>query len=362
LFLGTPTWWEPEPGTFEPVAGFVGFFQEALPQNLPPSARFTPRVLELRTNSMGLRGPELTDKAPGERRILFGGDSLTFGHAVAEDESFPALTGRLLRQAGKQVSVANAGVPGYGFVATCKRLRRLRERTAADVLVAAYFLGNDFVDDIRQRTCTVVGGRMFDGPFGNLLLHSWRGRLCVRSRLALFVETWLLRHEPAWSVLPWFHLAPDQAAMYEALPQPDAVGGLFLDAPVDHVFHPGREPVVALWLRELEATLRMLQRDTNGTPLLIVILPTQFHIDAGLRGRVLQEAGFDQSLLQIGSAQRRITELCARLGLPCVDTTPYLAAGGEPAAVYNPDHLHFSVHGNEVVARVLAERLAPLLN
>ncbi|MCC7065696.1 MAG: hypothetical protein IT456_23015 [Planctomycetes bacterium] len=366
VFSTAPSWRSPEPGCFEPLPGFVGGFQEAYPQDLPPSARFEPRILEIRINSQGLRGAEFGPKKAGSRRILFGGDSLTFGHAVAENESFPAVAGQLLGQQilleqGLQVEAFNAGVPGYGFAATCKRLRRESEVTEADVLVAAYFLGNDFTDDLAQRSCTVIAGCMFDGPFGNLLQSSWRARLCVRSRLALFAETWLIQHAMEWSILPGFRFSPEQQVLHDAMPAAQTAACLFLDAPRDHRFRPGVEPVVTLWLRDVEASLRQLQRDAKGRQVLVVVLPSQFHIDSELRTKVLAELHADAALLQPGNAQRHLLELCERIGVPCLDTTPLVAAAGRPEAIFQADHIHMSVAGNHVVGKAVADKLAGML-
>lgn len=356
-YVSVPSFREPEPGTFEPLPHFVGAFAEGLPADLPPSARFEPRVLDIRTNSLTLRGPELEARRAGERRILFGGDSLTFGHGVAEQESFPAQTAQLLRDAGIAATACNAGVPGSGFVNTTKRLARLRDPVGADALVAAYFLGNDCTDDIWQRSCIVVTGRMFQGPYGNLLRQSWRARLSVRSRAWLFVETWLIDHQPTWSLLPSFGLAPDQLQREATLPQGRTLGGLFLDAAEDHVFQPGRAPAVRTWLADLEPTLQALRATAGALPLLVVVLPTQFHVDAGLRAQVLQEIGLDAALLQPGAAQARIERLCASLGIACIDATPALAATSDARAVFDRDHLHLSIRGNAVVARLVADWL-----
>jgi lysophospholipase L1-like esterase len=64
------------------------------------------------TNSVGLRGPELSGDRP--TRILAAGDSCTWGWRVADHESYPAVLQALLdRAVPGRYAVANAGVPGY---------------------------------------------------------------------------------------------------------------------------------------------------------------------------------------------------------------------------------------------------------
>lgn len=54
------------------------------------------------------------DKPPGQTRILFLGDSCTFGYGVAQNETFVELAEALLRErSGGSVECLNAGVPGY---------------------------------------------------------------------------------------------------------------------------------------------------------------------------------------------------------------------------------------------------------
>ncbi len=69
------------------------------------------RSYELRTNSLGLRGPELGDDDPSVLRLLAIGDSVTHGWGVAEHESYPSVLEDLLRNEGHAVQVINAGVP-----------------------------------------------------------------------------------------------------------------------------------------------------------------------------------------------------------------------------------------------------------
>ena len=64
----------------------------------------------IRINELGLRGK--TIKEMSRKRILFLGDSFTFGSGVEEDGTFPALVEYAL---GDEISVVNGGQPGYGI-------------------------------------------------------------------------------------------------------------------------------------------------------------------------------------------------------------------------------------------------------
>lgn len=80
----------------------------------------------VRINSLGLRGPEVTDVPKGGYRVLVLGDSLTAGFEVEYEETFTAVLEPLLSQEmGAAVQVINAGVRGYG---TDQELLYYRER------------------------------------------------------------------------------------------------------------------------------------------------------------------------------------------------------------------------------------------
>lgn len=70
---------------------------------------------EIRINGLGLRGPDLTSpKARGVERVLFLGDSVTYGGGrIAEHELFVRVYERLERESGRRVEVANLSAPGW---------------------------------------------------------------------------------------------------------------------------------------------------------------------------------------------------------------------------------------------------------
>ncbi|HEY8154716.1 MAG TPA: SGNH/GDSL hydrolase family protein [Myxococcota bacterium] len=98
-------------------------------------------------NSLGLRGPELPEKAGGELRVLFVGDSMVAGFEVEYEQTYVALLGQeLTRRLGRPVRTINAGVRGYGtdqfYLYFVERGRAL----GADVVVV-FHSGNDPADN-----------------------------------------------------------------------------------------------------------------------------------------------------------------------------------------------------------------------
>ncbi len=80
----------------------------------------------VKINSLGLRGPEVTDVPEGGYRVLVLGDSLTAAFEVEYEETFAAILERqLTEEMGAPVQVINAGVRGYG---TDQELLYYRER------------------------------------------------------------------------------------------------------------------------------------------------------------------------------------------------------------------------------------------
>ena len=67
-----------------------------------------------RSNSHGLRGPDLADAEPGEVRILVLGDSSAFGSNVEEDEALGAIAAAQLSASWKRKVVhVNGAIPGH---------------------------------------------------------------------------------------------------------------------------------------------------------------------------------------------------------------------------------------------------------
>jgi lysophospholipase L1-like esterase len=99
------------------------------------------------TNSRGLRERDLpTAKPSGTRRVVFLGDSVTFGAGVRDDEAFPRLLESAVNGSGAgPVETVNTGVVGYNSIQEQARLEQVGLAYQPDVVVLT-FVVNDMLE------------------------------------------------------------------------------------------------------------------------------------------------------------------------------------------------------------------------
>jgi len=99
-----------------------------------------PEKTKVTINSLGLRGPELTN----DPRILMLGDSYTFGVYLSDNETFPAILEKNLRNEGYKYQVVNAGyADGHETDQQYVWLKHNIAKLKPNVVVLNVFLGND---------------------------------------------------------------------------------------------------------------------------------------------------------------------------------------------------------------------------
>lgn len=100
---------------------------------------------EIKTNSLGLRNPEIGEKKPDTNRILFIGDSFTMGWAVDEQEAFPRLVEKMLKtkNPSQKTETINAGFTAAGPSGYYLYYKNFTQSLAADTVIVNLYLGND---------------------------------------------------------------------------------------------------------------------------------------------------------------------------------------------------------------------------
>ncbi len=101
--------------------------------------------IEVRINSLGLRGEEIVIPKPkGTRRFMTVGDSSVFGFGVPEEAVFSSVTAASLQdKTGNAIEAINGAIPGYSTYQTINLLRLRTWKADPDVLI----VGNIWSDN-----------------------------------------------------------------------------------------------------------------------------------------------------------------------------------------------------------------------
>jgi hypothetical protein len=86
-------------------------------------------------NPAGFRGPAFTPKPADSFRLVFLGDSFTFGEGVHNHDTYPEVTARLLRRGGSFVDSCNLGVGGYNTTQAANVFRMFGFDLEPDVVI-----------------------------------------------------------------------------------------------------------------------------------------------------------------------------------------------------------------------------------
>jgi lysophospholipase L1-like esterase len=113
-----------------------------------PSMEFPGQMVRIRTNSFGFRSPEIEfEKPEGVKRILFLGDSYTFGLFVNNEETYPAKVGEALQHRQRRVEILNAGyTSGWETDHHYNWLVNRGLDFDPDIVIQGFFTGNDIMN------------------------------------------------------------------------------------------------------------------------------------------------------------------------------------------------------------------------
>jgi len=268
---------------------------------------------QVTTNSLGLRERELPlAKPPGTRRVVFVGDSVTFGPGVRDDQPFARLLEDSLNASGVgPVETVNTGVVGYNSIQELARLQNVGLAYQPDVVVLT-FLANDLLE-----TFTIFDHQY--EPDGSLA----------------DVKVWLRRNSHLYRFLQDIYWRVGQELRRSR------------EGPTEPLRKRDR-------LEERLATLdEMIQLTrANGAGFLLVLYPDNLDdpVSPGPSG-------------ERRSMREELLAFAAREQVPVVDLTPALGDVRDPRARQYRlrEDPHPSVEGHRVIANALREPLADLL-
>ncbi len=337
-----------------------GSIEEYAPGKLRPLAHFVGvqtvggGVQRIRHNALGMRGPELEQKQRGERRVLFLGDSVTYGTGVQEEQTFAFQVASLLtKQRGTTVSSGIAACPGFGIRDQVDLLRRVGGALAPDLIVSCVFVENDLYDDLQVERGVFAGYPVFQASHVHLLRRSFRARLAVRSNVAYQLEQLLLQFAPALAMdLHGVALTKDEIALWQGIAPDQSV--LFLE-------QAQSTPAIDRLCARARAALSDLRQAAGVTRLALVLIPSYVQYVPGLFEHLAASRTAETGHAR-GAIQARLHAIGAELDLPVFDLLPHLVNRRDIAELLIPNDYHFTPAGHTVVAQALTPWLNSLLS
>jgi lysophospholipase L1-like esterase len=168
--------------------------------------------VDVRINSLGLRGAEIPAAKPGAaRRLLVLGDSIVFGWGVEEEDTFPSRMRETLRRDQPEWEVAAAGVGSWNVRTEREFLRSRWDRLQPDALVLV--LGENDAEPKSSGRLDVPEARFRPGPEPRTAERLARFA-ATRSYLAAAVRWLVVAPRAGAAHLAYF--APESAAWRDA--------------------------------------------------------------------------------------------------------------------------------------------------
>lgn len=347
----------------------------------------------VRVNRAGFRGPEWTiAKPPDTVRIAAVGDSFTEAPHVAYEQTFCAVAEHTLGEckglAGKKVQVMNFGTDAYGTTQELFTLRRYAWRYSPDMVVLAFFSGNDLrnnsavLESDKCRPFYIYEGDqlMLGGPFER---SRWFYLSCMMRFESRHSQVLNLIGD-AKSLIRSKMKAMEAKRSSTIAPKPTAraIGSGFLPViaqePVplgheagieDNIYHP---PTTQVWKdawRVTEEIITMMARETaaHHVPLLVVTLanPPQIYPAPAVRASYMQLYGSTD----IFYPDLRIKALGEREGFEVLNLAPPMQAYADEHHVFLCGFKdtkwgvgHWNVEGQRLAGELIAQKICEMLS
>lgn len=239
------------------------------------------------TNSLGFNegydySKEVSDNI---KRIIFLGDSYTFGAGVPREKSYCKIVENYLNKYSQQkFEIFNAGVPGYGPYDSYKLFKLLKkEGYQYDAVVFSLFLQNDFTDNIKNTNRKVIGGYIHRIP-DNIVLQYFHPSNTYIFRYSQNVYTLLKKK--------LFETLRTSSVQSDLKGQTRAIRKYRINPDIFFSFHTNYKKTTKIDFDKILFSITEISRECR-CPFYIVIFPDQFYGDAIIRQELTQNINKD---------------------------------------------------------------------
>ncbi len=337
--------WYLQTGQYHPILGWSGY----------PNYVETNDGIRIETNSLGYRDREPVDVVDGQRlRVLFLGDSFTWGDEVRVEERFTSLVeascGRHCDRL-PPIHAINRGIIGYGTTQSFLQYVLARDTEQSDVVILSLFTGNDLSDNAvvdspsgprprlircapentHEDVCLegVPVPAVVDWPAHRLI--DPRGRIARSLGWSGVIALSSQRRAPRFLIEKW--IADDTETMLKDVPFP--------------IVERTSEAAIEDPIRQLEAILQALDRTVtgDGRAFGVLVFPSA-RVYAGDAGDELRD-------------YREVLDVLDRLDIPFADYYEQ-TKGARWEGLYSGIQGHWQPSGHQEAAELLRQLLLVL--
>lgn len=292
--------------------------------NFSAQARSLGFSSSLRTNQLGLRGPQ-QDEVQTEQWLALG-DSFTMSVQVSEEESFAGILGSSFN-----THVWNGGVDGYSTWQATIRYKQIQKQLPIKHVVLTFFTGNDFQDNdlfLVQKNHPLPGQP--GDPIPREKTPSWK--------LFLLKYSYLYAHYRIYEQRTKVQTHIQQAQNWkQELSLFNAIGQQRLQR----------------LSQKTEQALRELRQITqkDGVSLTVAIAPPAFVVDQKRANDTFKLVGLNPQQARLDAPQQAVIGILKRLRIRACDLTPALQRQAE--GTYFVTDGHWTPKGHQIVAQTI---------
>ena len=323
-------------------------FNEKLRFVNPPNAEWIIRTkdykTQIRTNSLGFRGPEMpTEQKGDELRILFLGDSFVEAKQVKEEKRFAERTGALLAaKLGKPVVTRALAIGGSNPALELLYYREIGREFDPDIVVQVLFPENDLLP--------------MEGPY---TFHTESGGLVLED---IWVEPappcpWKCEMLKRSSILRAFYHSSRRKETRETM-DPKQLGDYYwyTNEGQDVLERENRWEV----LQALVDTLRR-EVENDGGKFFVLLMPSGFEMQPVWQEEYLSESPLPRESWNTSQLLSTAEDVLHRKSIPVLDLRDaFLGTVSDEDPLYYKSDPHLSLRGHEVAAQAIAEALLRL--
>ena len=297
--------------------------------------------LTYKSNSIGYRNREIGPKTG--RRILFLGDSITFGIGIPEEKIFVRLAENLARQQGENWETINSAVGGSSLNAELAILTETGLSLQPDLVVLDFYL-NDFQES-PGIYLTTLPGILNRSRLAHRLVKVYRANLLL-SQSGDFSTNRPMNNTPE-GFPAWQEEFKKHSTVIPENQKPDQATLAFNEAVIANFTDWGGTFIPQVWIK-MEALLEEMARlaKQHKFQLVIIAFPVSFQVDAPHL--------FDYP-------QQRLSRIARSLKAPYLDLLPLFRRDyeenkkGEERLFY--DNCHLTIRGHQVTAQAIYQFL-----